>query len=178
VALLPALTALFVGAGVFMDLRGVSNANFNLFSAGLIGLVGGRLLPRADLLGRPLVYALIGYAIYFPISLVRGYVYVVQLAGACIALVLICSVSLRLGERGGVARFLIRQGQYSLLAYIVQIGVLQVLSRVVGRPDPVSVGSLLLFSATLVIMVATSEVTEWLRKRLPSVDSLYRVVFA
>lgn len=178
VALLPTLAALFVGAGIFMDWRGISNANFNLFSAGLIGLVGGRFLPRADLIGRPLVYALIGYAIYFPISLVRGYVYVVQLAGACIALVLICSVSQRLGERNGFARFLIRQGQYSLLAYIVQIGVLQVLSRLIGRPDPISGGSLLLFSATLVIMVATSEATEWLRKRLPPVDSLYRVVFA
>jgi hypothetical protein len=178
VALLPAFTALFVVAGVFLDWKGLSSANFNLFSAGLIGLVGGRLLPSADHIGRPLAYALIGYAIYFPISLIRGYVYLVQLAGACIALVLICSVSLRLGERSGVARFLMRQGQYSLLAYIVQIGGLQLLSRLFGRPDPLSITSGVLFGSTLIIMVVSIEMTAYARKRFRTIENAYLTIFS
>ncbi len=178
VALLPALTALAAAAGAVMDQHGISNANFNLLSAGLVGMVAGRFLPSADLIGRPLVYAIVGYAIYFPVSLAKGYVYLVQLSGACVALVLICSVSLRLGERGWTQQFLIRQGQYSLLAYIVQIGALQVLSRILGRPDPISLGSLTLFGTTMLIMVAANEMTEWARKRSTLVDSSYRAVFA
>lgn len=178
VAALPAVTALVVGAGAFMDFQGVANANFNLLSAGLIGMVAGRFLPRAELIGRPIIFAVLGYAVYFPLSLAKGYVYLVQLAGACVALLLICCVSLRLGERGFIQRFLIREGQYSLLAYIVQIGVLQVLSRVLGRPDPISTGSLALFGVTLLVMILVNEATEWLRHRAEPVDKIYRAIFA
>jgi len=178
VAALPALTVLVVGTGAVMDFQGAANANFNLLSAGLVGMVAGRFLPQADLIGRPLLLAIVGYAVYFPVSLARGYVYLVQLSGACVALLLICCISLRLGERGWFQRFLIREGQYSLLAYIVQIAVLQVLSRLLGRPDPLSAGSLALFAVTLFVMVFVNEATEWLRQRAQPVDKLYRAVFA
>jgi hypothetical protein len=178
VALLPALTAVVIVSGALMDLQGVSNANFNLLSAGLVGVVAGRFLPSAELIGRPLIIAAIGYAIYFPISLAKGYIYLVQLSGACVALVLICSISLRLQEVGATQRFLIRHGQYSLLAYIAQIGALQVLSRLLGRPDPLSLGSLALFGATMLIMAGAIEATAWARKRSQFVESTYRAVFA
>lgn len=177
-AALPVLTVAVVATGAWLDARGFANANFNLLSAGLIGMAAGRLLPSAEMIGRPLLASVIGYAIYFPVSLAKGYVYLVQLAGACIALALICSVSLRLGENGRLQQFLIRQGQYSLLAYIVQIGALQILSRVLGRPDPVSAGSLLLFGATTLVMVVAIELTAWARQRSGPVDTLYRSVFA
>jgi peptidoglycan/LPS O-acetylase OafA/YrhL len=178
VALLPGLTLAVIAAAVLLDLRGQANANVSLLSAGLIGIVAGRFLPNAELIGRPLIVALIGYAIYFPASLAKGYVYLIQLSGACVALVLICSVSHRLGETGRGAQFLVRQGQYSLLAYIVQIGALQMLSRVLGRPDPVSVDSLILFGATMFIMVAATEVAIWARGRFQPIDTAYRAVFA
>lgn len=178
VAILQAVAGSAVAAGAVMDHLGTANANFNLLSAGLVGMVAGRFLPQAEMIGRPLVLALIGYAVYFPVSLTKGYVYLVQLTGACVALVLICSVSLRLGEQGRGQRFLIREGQYSLLAYIVQIGALQVLSRVLGRPDPVSVGSLALFGGALLVMFAANATTDWLRQRLAPADRLYRAVFA
>jgi peptidoglycan/LPS O-acetylase OafA/YrhL len=162
----------------WLDSRGQSNPNLNLLSAGLVGMVAGRMLARPETIGRPLVPAIVAYAAFFPLSLAKGYIYLVQLAGASIALVLICSASLRLGETGRFAVFMIRHGKYSLLAYIVQIGVLQILSRVLGRPEPVSLGSLTLFLATLLLMLGLTEITHWMRQRIRVLDAAYRLVFA
>lgn len=167
-----------VGTCAWLDTRGQSNPNLNLLSAGLLGMVAGRLLARPETIGMPLVPAIVAYAAFFPLSLAKGYIYLVQLAGASIALVLICSASLRLGETGRFASFMIRHGKYSLLAYIVQIGVLQILSRVLGRPEPVSLGSLTLFLATLLLMIGLTELTHWARQRARVVDTAYKLVFA
>ncbi len=168
--------ALVAGCAILSVSDGVSS-NLAFLSVGLVGVVTGRLLRHPEAFGRSLLIAIAAYAVYFPLSVSRGYVYLVQLAGAGIALVLICSVALRVEGNGWWHRRLIRIGQYSLLSYIAQIGILQVLSRFIGRPDPLSLGALLLFFGTLLPMVAIVEVTELLRRRMRVLDQLYRFVF-
>ena len=176
--LLTAVAAALVAACALLDATGHALANANLISAGLVGMVAGRVLPHPELLGRPLALSLVAYALYFPASLAVGYVYIVQLLGAAIALVLICSVSLRLDGDAWWRRRLTRIGQYSLLSYITQIAILQVLSRFVGRPDPLSSRAMLLYFGTLIIMAGIIELTDWLRKRARTVDTVYRVILA
>jgi hypothetical protein len=178
VLLLPGLTVTLVGTCAFLSSRGMSLPNLYLMSAGFVGMMVGLLLPRAEMLGRPLVIALAAYAAYFPLSLSKGHVYLIQLAGASIALVLICSVSLRLGNVGRWQQLLIRNGQYSLFSYILQIGVLQIISRFIGRPDPVSLESAFLLTITLAIMLAAVEFTVWARQRSFVANKLYVAVFA
>jgi hypothetical protein len=175
---LPSVTVALVASCGFLDAYGMSYPNLYLMNAGLVGMAAGRLLPKAEMIGRPFIAAVAAYVIYFPFSLIKGYVYLVQLIGASIALVLICSISVRLGEMGRVQNFLIRHGKYSLLAYIVQIGALQTLSRFIGRPEPVSLGALIMFLCTVVITIGASEATEWARRRFRIAEIMYKAVFA
>lgn len=177
-AFLPLTALLLVGACGIMDYRGTTLPNLNFLTVGIVGMLAGRWLTEPGLLGRYLWWALLAYLAYFPLGMARGWIFLVQFLGALLALTLICAATLRIGEKGWWHRRVIRIGQYSLVAYIAQIGLLQLLSRLVGRPDPISLGSSILFTATLVLMSLAIEATEWLRGRMPSVDRTYKAVFA
>ena len=60
----------------------------------------------------------------------------------------------------------------------MQIAFLQILVRLLGRPEPASLDFLLFFSATLMVTVLAAELTDWLRTCRPGVDRAYRLVFA
>jgi hypothetical protein len=176
--LLILLTLLIVITCIALDLRGKSIANLNLVSAGLLGMLAGWFVPNPHMLSRYVWIPLLAYAAYFPISLARGYVYFIQLLGAGIALALIAGVSMRIGERTWWQPRLNRIGQYSLLSYIAQIGILQILSRFYGRPDPWSPHGLGLFLMTLMMTALIVECTDWIRTRSSGAERLYKVVFA
>jgi hypothetical protein len=161
-----------------MDQTGRSLTNLNLVSVGLVGMLVGRLLSNPYTLSSYFAATLLAYCLYFPLGLARGYVYLVQLLGACIAVALICSASTKLGENGWCQQRIIKLGQYSLLAYIVQIAILQTLSRFIGRPDPLSIQSSVLLLGTLVLMTLTIEGVEWFRTRSIGADRTYKVIFA
>lgn len=177
-AALIVLTFLFTAVCTWLNLTSDSFATLDFLSVGLVGVAIGRFLPRPETIGRPLLASAIAFAAYFPLSVYKGYVYLVQLAGATIAVVLICSLCLRMAGMAWWQRHLARLGQYSLLSYIVQIGLLQVLSRLVGRPDPVSWTSLLLLLSTLALMSGFVEFTHWLRRQSTLLDRTYKTVLA
>ena len=175
---LPVLTFSLVAGCVYLERAGLVLINLNLISAGVLGMCIGQLLPHPTNIGRFFWLALAIYCMYWPLSVARGYVYIVQLLGACIALAFICGLSIRAGHRGWWQQSIIRLGQYSLMAYIVQIGVLQLLSRYAGRPDPLSLTGTGLFFTTLVLTLLSVEFTAWVRDRYTSAESLYKAVFA
>ena len=175
---LPIASALFAAGCGLLDQRGIALDNLNFLCAGIFGMLAGRLLPNPSILGRFVWLTVMVYAVYFPFGFANRYTFLVQLVGACIALALICAFSVRLGESGWWHQRIIRIGQYSLLSYIVQIGILQIISRVVGRPDPLSFEALVLFVGTLVIMTLVIECTEWVRSQSSKADEFYRAMFA
>ncbi|HRP05685.1 MAG TPA: hypothetical protein PLV87_12300, partial [Opitutaceae bacterium] len=77
-----------------------------------------------------------------------------------------------------VVRRIIVLGQYSLLAYILQIGILQVILRIVGRPAPWSLPFYFWMAVTTVLMTLAIEGTVRLRRGSSISDRLYRAVFA
>jgi fucose 4-O-acetylase-like acetyltransferase len=178
VAFLPLLTASAIGGCAYLDYRGTSIVNLNFMSAGLLGMLAGRLLPNLEFLGRYVWVLVLAYAAYFPLGMWRGYVFAVQLLGACVALGLVCGLSVKLANGSWYDHRLIRIGQYSLFAYIFQIAILQTLSRFVGRPDPLSFQALTLFGGTMILMVLAVEITEWIRQRSFGVDKIYKATFA
>lgn len=176
-----ALGAVTVGLLVYCvwaDFQGEAYANLNFIGVGVLGMLVGRLAPEnLGTLGRLRWALLAAYLVYFYFAMSLGYVYLMQVVGATVALALIYAFCPDEGDGFSRAR-LIRLGQYSLVAYIAQIGILQILSRFVGRPPPVSAGSALLLFGTLIIMTAGIELTQWLRTRSAGVERLYKAVFA
>jgi peptidoglycan/LPS O-acetylase OafA/YrhL len=175
---LPVLTLCVMSICAFLDYRGLSFLNLNFISAGVIGMMGGRLIPQPAILGRYVWIAMVANIAYFPISITKGYVYLVQLFGACVVLAFICGLSSRFTGREWIQQRIIRLGQYSLLSYIAQIAILQTFSRFVGRPDPISVEALVLFLGTLLLTTVTVEIAHWARDRSDGAEKLYKAVFA
>jgi hypothetical protein len=176
--LLLLVAAFLVALCALLDYYGESVLNLNLISAGLVGMVIGQQLIVPTILGRFTWLALLAYCLYFPFGRQIGYVYVVQLIGACSALALFASLSVRMAADTWWEGRILRLGQYSLLAYVAQIAVLQLTSRLIGRPDPVS---WLAASSLVFTFVSTSvivEATHWTIHRFTGADKLYRAVFA
>ncbi|MDP3068888.1 MAG: hypothetical protein Q8N18_01310 [Opitutaceae bacterium] len=178
---LPVFCGAFVGLCGWLGYYDYPFINLLFMGAGVIGIFGGWLVRDPDTLERffwPALAAAVAYAV---LGTGRGYVYALQMAGSIIAVVFLCGLSMKLANRFAGAwliRHAIRVGQYSLVAYVGQIALLQILVRPLGRPDPVSWGALAMFGGTLVGMSLLVETTKWLRGRSALADRAYKLVFA
>jgi hypothetical protein len=104
--------------------------NLELLSMGLLGMLSG-LIPmhRVDALAGHIGLVSVACAAYVAI-ISRWYpVYSLNVIGVCLTLLLIYGAGIRFGARGAIQQRIILLGRYSLLAYIVQIAVLQALFR-------------------------------------------------
>jgi hypothetical protein len=171
-------STLLVLTCALLDQFAIALVNVTFLGAGIVGMLAGRVLPEASILGRFVWLTLLAYVVYFPLGVTRGWVFLIQLLGAFTALALICGVSVRLGRKGWWHERVMQIGRYSLVSYIAQIAILQVLSRIIGRPDPLSVPALMLLVSTLVLTSLLVEATEWLRNRSTGISKLYSAVFA
>ena len=175
---LPLFTAAIFALCCVHEYRDTPVANLRLMSAGLIGLLAGRWLRDPADLGRGFWIAAAALAAYAVFVAGRGYLYHVQLAGAIVAVVFFSGASQRMGAESWFARWMILLGQYSLLAYIVQIAILQVQSRFTGRPDPLSVEALGIFVGTLGLTTLSAVAARWVRARSALADRAYKLILA
>ena len=155
------------------------SVNLALLSAGLIGVILGRVPDKA-------LYLLRRYW-YLPVTVYAGYVAFThlvwqspfdQLLNALLALAAIFSLCAAIGASAFAGRELLIVGKYSLLAYIVQIAVLQVLTRMIGRLDPFTVPFYLQMAGVGLLMILMAEGLQWARSRAAWVDAPYRFIFA
>jgi uncharacterized membrane protein len=172
------LTVVLIGTCTYFDRRGESLLNLNLLTAGVLGMLIGQNLTSPFFLKRLAPFALVAYCIYIPFGRQLSYMYLIQLIAACTVLAAVAGICMRFTAESCWERRVLRLGQYSLLAYIVQIGVLQLASRFIGRPDPLSVLAAGSFLVTLIATSASVEFTRWMTVRSTSADRLYRAVFA
>jgi hypothetical protein len=177
-SVLPALAVLSISISIVCDQLGETSSNLNLLGAGVLGMLAGRLIADPARLGRRAFALLAVYALCYPLEVAYGFRYAVQLVSACLALLAICAICVRIGERGWLQQRLLRLGRHSLFAYVAQIGILQTLSRFTGRPDPLSPEWAGLFFVTLGLTVMLVETVEWIRPRVRLADRTYSAVFA
>ena len=169
----------FFGGLFLLRWHNIAFANVDLFSMGVLGMAFGRLsMETIDHAVRPAIGWFGAYVIYLVALNMFDVIYVLQAAGLVLNLVLLYMAAKGLGETGLIARKVILLGQYSLLAYIAQIAILQALVRVM-RPleSGTSVYALSLAGALVLTLVAV-EATHRGRRRSPAFDRLYRFVFA
>ncbi len=170
--------ALFVGQWL-LERAGYTSANLSLFIIGLLGMVWGLThMERINAWAGHTLLVLAAYAVYVGIITFWTENYLIQCCGVCLTLLLIYALGLKWGMRGHLQKTIILLGRYSLIGYIAQIAVLQIIHRIlhhIGLPA----GQ---FAIAFVTALALTVFTVWLldRSRMRSniTDRLYRTAFA
>src|SRR6266487_789835 len=155
------------------------SANLALLSAGLIGVILGAV-PTSVLfaMGRHWYVAVAVYLGYLAFSQLLWQSPFDQLLNAFLALVAIFSVCSAINSNSPFARRLLVLGKYSLLAYILQIAVLQILTRLFGRVEPFTVAFFLQMLGVLLLMIIIAESLGWARRKSTWADASYGAIFA
>jgi hypothetical protein len=176
---IPASAACLFLLCVLMEASGIGSANLELLSAGVIGTSAGLApLEQVHSITRRWLLWIFVYAIYRFLSHFFMYTYVMQMLAVCISLSLIYAAGQYAGASGLWQREIILLGRYSLLAYIGQIAVLQVLTRFVIHRGADWTGLIGLLLLTLLITVVIIHVVDWIRRKRPLADRAYKLVFA
>jgi hypothetical protein len=163
---------------VLMEVKGISSTNLELLSAGVIGMSAGLAsLERVNAVANRWLLLILLYAIYRFTSQFFAYSYVMQILGVCLSLLLIYAAGRYCGATGLWQREIILFGKYSLLAYIAQIAVLQVVTRFLIHRGTQWIGLAGLFLITLLITLLIVHVVGWMRRKQPLADQAYKLVF-
>lgn len=162
-----------------LTFAGLSSANLQLLTIGLLGvIVGGARIERVTrFVNRPWI-VVAAYACYLAAITVWNVIYVLQIVGVCLSLMIIYMIG-DAGQRHGVIRSeIILLGQYSLVGYIAQIAILQVLYQAF-RHSHMSLqnAQFISFIAAVVLTMMSVRLTHSAR-RVPVLDQSYRAVFA
>ena len=157
---------------------GHTNPHLEMVAIAMVGLAAGATdVRRLDSLANGwLLLAL--YAVYVVAIALWDALFPLQVFGVTLTVMLIYRTSVLLGTSGVIQSAVVRMGRYSLLSYIVQIAVLQILRRLL-RNVPLEGAALAVpLVATLAMTVLAVELTGRLRQKSGAADRLYRAVFA
>ena len=160
-------------------LLGVRTPNLELLAIGLLGVVSGFIpIRKIDAWSRHLLVLAIAYLGYLVAATVWDVNYWLQLVGVYLTLMLIYSIGIRSSESGFWTKRVILLGKYSLLGYIAQIAILQLLHRWLGHATLTPTVLILTCVLAFALTMASVELTDSLRERALSVDRVYKAVFA
>lgn len=158
---------------------GYSYYNAYMLTAGLIGLgLGFTPIGSLDHVSRAWLTIIALCSLYGISRIVLGDIFLNQIAGTIISVILIYSVAVACEARGLLSKRVALLGRYSLLAYIMQIFYLQVGMRalnVLGIADPSTV------IVVIIVLAATwssLEAVESARLKCDGVDKIYRAVLS
>jgi peptidoglycan/LPS O-acetylase OafA/YrhL len=164
---------------VIVELYGLNNGYLELFSIGLIGVGLGYIpLDRMDSIVRHPYVLLLAYVGYLYSITIWNEIYLLQIVGVCLSLAVMYALGNAAEQRGRGTRALILLGQYSLVAYISQIVILQALRSGLHhlhlRTDPMLAA--LIAGVTLTLL--SVETVDYLRRRAILFNRLYSAVFS
>ncbi len=162
-----------------MELAGAKSANLELLTIGLLGVSLGYVpIGKINrLIAHPYVL-LAAYACYLLAITRWNAIYPLQIFGVCLNVILIFLLGTVAGDNSFVAKTVILLGKYSLVGYIVQIAVLQILSRGLRSVNLGLAARGGCFVAAIVLTIASVEVLHRARAKSAAVDGMYRAVFA
>lgn len=162
---------------VYIEHSGWSYKNLNLLSVGVFGFALGTIpLSQIDTLARQWVPGIACYAAYHFLNILIGDRYAIHTLGVIASIFLIYSAALASSPATTLSRAIIGFGNYSLAAYIAQIGVLRLLVKVAnGFPQTIT-GVIILTIATLVLTAAIVFGIH-LCRRIRVFNKTYKVIF-
>jgi peptidoglycan/LPS O-acetylase OafA/YrhL len=164
---------------VALALIGVESPNLELITIGMLGVLTGfmRIAAINDFVGHPYLLGLayLGYTIAITIWNVPFWL---QMVGVPLSVMAIYLAGITGSDFGIIKSEVILLGKYSLYGYISQIAILQILAASLRHANFGLVALSATFVAALTLTVISVEVVDRLRARAPSMDRLYKAVFA
>jgi hypothetical protein len=153
--------------------------NLTLLSVGILGMSLGLIsIQTIDRLAQKWIPVLLLYLLYRVLSYHFGEPYAIQMLASVVGILVLYCCALHQKLSDWFHRQMILFGQYSLVAYLLQIALLQIIVRGGGgRPATIlGVFGLTLFTAALTYLSVV--IIHALRRRSRVMDSLYKIVFA
>jgi hypothetical protein len=164
-----------------MSATRIESPNLQLLTVGLLGVIAGYLpVERVNGAVRHPYFLAAAYLLYLAAIRVWNVIYPLQIVGVYLSLMIIYLVGQQKGEAGKARSCVLLLGKYSLVGYIAQIAILQILSVAFNQLDIdsrafVLASSFVLAFALTIISVA---VVDRARSKSVTVDRLYRAVLS
>jgi peptidoglycan/LPS O-acetylase OafA/YrhL len=176
---LPLITALGLAVASVMSFAGLGIVNLELITIAILGMLVGTV-PQEKIVAacrRPL-WMPVAYVAYLAAITVWNIVFPLQVIGVCLTLLIIYFAGLQWSGDGPIQRALAELGNYSLFSYIAQVAMLQVIRRGMRGTDFSGPAVLVPFVLTVVLLIVAVKLVALGRRHSPSVDRVYRLVFA
>jgi peptidoglycan/LPS O-acetylase OafA/YrhL len=176
---LASIAAALLSCVVSVSALGFFNMHVELLTIACLGLAAGsaKLGAPERLLAYPgLVVA--AYAGYLAAITLWNVPYWLQVVGVCLSAALLYLAGRQWRSPAATVRQVVLLGRYSLLAYVAQIAVLQLLTRLWPPRDLTPVGLAGTLVAATLLTLAAVRATDALRSRSVAADRAYRMVFA
>jgi hypothetical protein len=156
------------------------SANLELLTIGLFGIVVGYVpIERINAFVRHPYLLAISYLCYVGAITLWNVIYPLQVLGVCLSLMILYLLGQQGDQPGRSQRIVILLGKYSLLGYIAQIAVLQVLRQGLRHTNLNTTSALgLSFLAAFALTILFVEATDLGRRRAVTLDRVYKAVFA
>ncbi|MDC0312982.1 acyltransferase [Verrucomicrobiales bacterium] len=156
-------------------------SNVSMVAAGFLGAAVGTIPQRSlDAIGRFWYIPIVAYGALYCIGTrfeaYGNWVFAQQVAAA-VAVAVLYAIGSHFRKPEWVMQRVVVLGNYSLLAYIVQIGFLQILVRWTGRLEPDRLAFVTFFLVVLLLTTLSAEIARWLRANSRLADDAYRLIF-
>ncbi|WP_197414052.1 acyltransferase family protein [Terracidiphilus gabretensis] len=158
---------------------GAGSYNLEFITIGMLGVVAGFMpIQRLNDIVRHRYALFFAYLCYTIAISIWNVPFPLLLVGVALNLMALYAVGISRSETGVAMSEVILLGKYSLLGYISQVAILQILSAVFHHINLGLAALPVSFVAACVLTIATIEVVNRARARSGSVDKLYKAVFA
>ena len=167
-----------LGVGI-SNYEGFEIPNLNLLAIGLLGVIAG-YFPIGKInavVTHPYLLAA-AYLAYLGAISYWNVVYPLQIIGVYLSLMILYLLGQQGGEPGKIRGSIILLGKYSLLGYIAQIAILQLLRLGLNHVDSEVLVLGLSFALAFALTIISVEVVDRMRADSRTMDRLYRAVFA
>ncbi|MGC2616308.1 MAG: hypothetical protein WA354_19910 [Terracidiphilus sp.] len=169
---------LFLVSAVMLDMLGAKTMNLEIVTIGMLGvLIGFRPSETIQRIARYPYLLGFAYVLYIVAISIWNVPFLLEIVGVCLSVTMIYLVGSIGTAPGRLQNVVILLGKYSLLGYISQIAILQILAASLRRFNPgipVLAGS---FIAAFALTIISVEIVDRARREARSVDRVYRVVF-
>lgn len=173
------LGAIFLLAVIVLNVAGRPSPNLELLTIGLLAvIVGYAPIEKVSAFVKHPYLLAAAYMGYLGAITVWNVIYPLQIVGVVLTLMIIYLVGDSNGQPGPARRVVIVLGKYSLLGYIAQIAVLQLLHQGLRRMELGWCGLAASFLAACGLTIFTVLAVDGARAAVPAVDRMYKAVFA
>ena len=172
------LCFIFIICALVLEIANAPSGYLQLITIGTLGLCIGHVpLPTINRITVQRGALFFLWAVYQLAVTAWSVPFVSQIVGVCISVAVLYSLGLASGDAAFLPHMVIRLGQYSLCAYIVQIAILQGLRRGTSHFQPsVWVAGAALISCTF-CLTAAMELLHRARLSVPGINRLYLAIF-